>query len=135
MRYAAPIFATILLAGCQTPDGGTNWTKIGAASAAGVGVLIAAGPTASALAGGAVTGAAATFVAVNTDADTALKVVKPLNQALCLIHPWNPKSDEAEAAIAAFCAHLPDTTAGLLTQGFAIIQAIDDAHSAPGKSP
>lgn len=82
------------------------------------------------MAGGAVGGAAAVFVAVNTDADTALKAVKPLNEAACLIHPFNPQTAAGQAAVKAFCAHLPDNTIGLITQIFAVIEAVDAANAA-----
>lgn len=91
----------------------------------------ATAPVAVPAAGGAAVGIAATFAAVNTDADTALQVVKPINQTLCVLHPFNPASAEAEAAIAAFCSHLPDSTLGLLTQLWAIVEAVDAAHQMP----
>ena len=77
---------------------------------------------------GAAAGALATVEAVNTDANTALAIVKPINQAACLLEPWSPKSDEAKAAIQAFCSHLPDDTTGLAVQIFAVIAAVDAAH-------
>lgn len=93
-----------------------------------LGSLLLAGCTAAPLAGGAAGGALATFVAVNADADTALKGVKPLNQGLCLLEPFKPKTAAGKAAVAAFCSHLPDTTAGLLTQIFAVVEAVDAAE-------
>ena len=85
------------------------------------------------VAGGGLAGAAATVVAVNSDADTTLKVAKPFNEVLCLLHPYNPVSEEAKAAIAAFCANLPDSTGGFLFQQWKIIQAVEAAHAKGAK--
>jgi hypothetical protein len=86
------------------------------------------GCAAGAAAGGAAGGGLATALTINTDADTALKIVKPVNTVLCVVRPFNPKSAEAKAAVDAFCAHLPDSTLGLLPQMLAIIEAVDAAH-------
>jgi hypothetical protein len=72
-------------------------------------------------------GALAVAVAVQIEADTALATVKPINETLCLLHPWTPSSCEAEAAIAALCSHLPDSTVGVLTQIWAVVDAVDAA--------
>lgn len=133
IRNAAALIFAATLCGCAQ-NGGPDWPAIGAGTAIGAGVLVAAGPTTGAMAGSAIASAASVFVAVNTDADTALKAVKPINQTACLLRPWNPKSAEAQAAVIAFCAHLPDDTVGLITQIFAVIEAVDAAHS-PSPNP
>ena len=98
----------LLLAGCAAPQ-----LVVPVAATGAVGVLAVA-------------------VAVQIDADAALSTVKPVNETLCLIHPFNPASVEAEAAISAFCSHLPDSTIGLLTQLIAIVNAVDAAHATGG---
>ena len=86
------------------------------------------------VAGGGIAGAAATVAVINTDTDTVLKVAKPFNEVACLLHPYNPTSEEAKAAIAAFCANLPTSTGGFLFQQWKIIEAVEAAH-AKGTKP
>ena len=93
-------------------------------------LLLGACAQAGIAAGGAATGGFATFITVNADANTALKVVKPINEVLCVLRPIPPRSVEAKAAVDAFCAHLPDSTLGLLPQLLAVIEAVDAAHDA-----
>lgn len=66
--------------------------------------------------------------AINADINTGLEVVKPINEVACIVRPWKPKSDEAKAAVDAFCANLPDSTIGAVVQIGAIVEAIDAAH-------
>lgn len=78
---------------------------------------------------GASGGAIATeIIAVNTDTDDVLAAAKPVNEVLCVVKPWWPSSCEAEAAINAFCAHLPSNTLNLAVQLFAIVDAVEAAH-------
>ena len=86
------------------------------------------------VAGGAALGWVTAASAANQDADEALGLAKPFNEAACILHPWNPQSDEAKAAVAAYCANLPDNTGGFLVQQLRIIEAIDAAHDAAEKA-
>ena len=88
------------------------------------------GCAAAPLGAGVAVGWIAAATLANQDADEVLTLAKPINEAACLLRPWNPKSAEALAAVNAFCANLPDDVDGFIVQQYRIIEAIDKAHEA-----
>jgi hypothetical protein len=82
------------------------------------------------VAGGAGAGWLAAAMTVEKEIDLGLEAVQPINKAICVVELAKPHNAEVQAAIAAFCANLPDSVSGILVQAAAVAVAIEAEKSA-----
>jgi len=92
-------------------------------------VLLLSGCHLAPIAGGAALGWLGAAVIGYKDAGTILADAKPAVEAACFLRPWKPQSEEAKAAIDAFCVKPAGTVPEFIAQQFRIVEAIDDVHS------
>jgi len=74
----------------------------------------------------AISGGAATAVAIDHDADIGLDVAKPINSLLvCPFAEKDARDAKGLAAVKAFCANLPNTVEDIPAQAIAVVKAIE----------